>query len=72
MAPVEVTVSLTAEASQPEIQELVLSADYTREVQSIIIKAFADNDAASTPAAEVSEVQRVTVEVRFDSSSRCP
>lgn len=55
--------SLTAGASQPEIQELRVSADFTREVQSIVIKAFADESSASPLASEVAEVQRVTVNV---------
>ncbi|CAM9426180.1 unnamed protein product, partial [Ectocarpus fasciculatus] len=62
LAPVEVTVSLTVETSQSEIQELRLSAEHRREVQSIIVKAFAESGSASTPASEVAEKQLVTVE----------
>lgn len=60
----EVTVSLSVEASQSEIQELQLTADYTREVQSIVVKAFAEDGSASAPTSEVAEQQLVTVEVR--------
>lgn len=60
----EVTVSLSVETSQSEIQELQLNAEYRREVQSIVVKAFAENGLASTPASEVAEKQLVTVEVR--------
>lgn len=63
LAPVEVTVFLTVEASQSEVQELRLTADYRREVQSIIVKAFADRGSASSPASEVAEQQLLTVEV---------
>lgn len=64
LTPVEVTVSLSVETSQSEIQELRLNAEYRREVQSIVVKAFAENGLASTPASEVAEKQLVTVEVR--------
>lgn len=59
----EVTISLTVEASQSEIQELRLTADSTREMQSIIVKAFAEHELASAPASEVAEQQLVAVEV---------
>lgn len=58
------TVSLTVETAQSEVQELRVSADYRREVQSIIVKAFAEGGSASAPAAEVAEQQIVVVEVR--------
>lgn len=63
MAPVKITVSLTVETSQPEIQELRLTADYTREVQSIVVKAFADDNSSSSLTSGVAEIQRITVEV---------
>lgn len=59
----EFKVSLTVETSRPKIQELQLSADYRREVQAIVVKAFADDTSASAQASEVAEIQRVTVEV---------
>lgn len=55
--------SLTVEASQPEIQELRLTADYRREVQSIIVKPFAVDGSASALTPEAAEQQLVTVEV---------
>lgn len=60
----EVKVSLTVEVSQSEVQELRLTADYRREVQSIVVKAFADQGSASSPTSEVAEQQLLTVEVR--------
>lgn len=63
LAPLEVRVSLTVEASQPEIQELRIAAEYKREVQSIIFKAFAADGSASEPTPRVAEQQLVTVEV---------
>lgn len=63
LAPVEITVSLTVEASQSEVQELRLTAGYRREVQSVVVKAFADRGSASSPASEVAEQQLLTVEV---------
>lgn len=63
----EVIVLLNVEASRPEIQELHVFADYVREVQSIIVKAFAHDVSASEPNSEVAEVQRVIIEVsRYD------
>lgn len=59
-----VTVSLTVEASHPEIQELRLAADYSREMQSITVKAFALDGSSSTPSSEIAERQLITVEVR--------
>lgn len=58
--------SLTVETSQPEIQELRLTADYTREVQSIVVKPFAADGSASALTSENVEQQLVTVEVRCD------
>lgn len=55
--------SLTVEASQPEIQELRLTADYRREVQSIVVKPFALDGSASALTSEAAEQQLVTVEV---------
>ena len=51
------------EPSQPEIQQLRIAAAYKREVQSIVIKAFAEDGSASQPTSEVAEQQLVTVEV---------
>lgn len=55
--------TLTVETSQPEIQELRLSADYRREVQSIVVKPFAVDGSASALTSEAAEQQLVTVEV---------
>lgn len=56
--------SLTVETSQSEVQELRVAADYQREVQSIIVKAFGqDGSASSGTMSEFAEQQLVTVEV---------
>lgn len=55
--------SLTVETSQSEVQELRLIADYRREVQSILVKAFAEDGSSSAPASEIAEQQLVTIEV---------
>lgn len=56
--------SLTVETSQSEMQELRLAADYQREVQSILVKAFAQDGSASAASSEFAEQQLVTIEVR--------
>lgn len=60
----EVTVSLTVETSQSEVQELRVAADYQREVQSIVVKAFGQLGTASAAESEFAEQQLVTVVVR--------
>lgn len=55
--------SLTVEASQSEVQELWLAADYQREVQSILVKALAQDGSTSAAVSEFAEQQLVTVEV---------
>lgn len=63
LAPLEVRISLTVEASQPEIQELRIESEYKREVQSVIFKTFAEDGSASEPTPRVAEQQLITVEV---------
>lgn len=60
LAPVEITVSLTVETSQPEVQELRVAAEYQREVQSILVKAFGEDGSASS---EFAEQKLVTIQV---------
>lgn len=55
--------SLTVETSQSELQELRLTADYRPEIQSILVKAFAEDGLASAPTSENAEQQLVTIEV---------
>lgn len=65
LAPVGITVSLTIDTSQSEVQELRVAADYQREVQSILVKAFGqDGLASATAVSEFAEQQLVTIEVR--------
>lgn len=66
----EIAVRLTVETSQSEVQELRLTADYRPEVQSILVKAFAEDGLASAPASEIPEQQLVTIEVKQDNLSR--
>lgn len=65
LAPVEIIVSLTVEASQSEIQELRVAADYQSTIQSIVVKAFAETeDGSASQSSAVAERQLVTIEVR--------
>lgn len=57
--------SLAVETSQSEVQELRVAADYQREVQSILVKAFGQVGSASAAESEFAERQLVTVVVRI-------
>lgn len=60
--------SLTVETSQSEIQELRLAADDQSEVQSIVVKAFAETEVGSS---EVAEQQLLTIEVQRNTCHYC-
>lgn len=55
--------SLTVDTSESEVQELRVTADYRPEVQSILVKAFAEDGLASAPVSEIAEQQLLTIEV---------
>ena len=63
--------SLTVETSQSEVQELRVAADYQREVQSILVKAFGQVGSASAAESEFAERQLVTVVVRIQQLFSC-